>query len=100
MEAKIKEKELDYYRVLIRFSSNSNNFSCMIPKDWTVKVLKNFISFSFKNEVNQNFSIIYCGKILQKDEEEISNIFKKDEILNLIFISFNNKIITCKLYGT
>jgi hypothetical protein len=85
---KEKEKDFENIRILIRFSSLSNNFSCSFPKLWTVKRLKNFIGFCFKNEYSNNFNIIYCGKILQNDEQILSNIFKKEEILNMIFISY------------
>jgi len=83
-----KEKEKEFCKILIRFSSSSNNFSCTIPYIWTVKKLKNFIGYSFKNELSNNFNIIYCGKMLQNEEQIISTIFKKEEKLNIIFISY------------
>ena len=86
-----KEKEKEFCKILIRFSSSSNNFSCTIPYIWTVNKLKNFIGYSFKNELSNNFNIIYCGKMLQNEEQIISTIFKKEEKLNIIFISYKQK---------
>lgn len=81
------EKEIEFFRLLIKFSNSSNNFSCNVPKTWNIKKLKNFISYSFKNEINK-FNIIYCGKMLQKEEEILTNIFRKEEDLYMIFISY------------
>ena len=83
-----QEKEKDSIKILIRFSSSSINFSCTIPLIWTVKKMKNFIGFSFKNELNPTFNIIYSGKILQNNDDIISSVFKKEEKLNMIFISY------------
>lgn len=84
------EDEIEYYRILLRFSLSQNNYSCQIPKDWTVKILKNFILHSFKNELRNNFTLIYSGKILQNEEQIISSIIKKDETLNQIFVTIKN----------
>lgn len=85
------ENEIELYRVLLRFSFSQNNYSCYIPKNWTVKILKNFILFSFKNELRNNFTLIYCGKIMQNDDQLISSILKKEETLNQIFVTIKNE---------
>jgi GTP-binding protein EngB required for normal cell division len=92
------DREQEYYRVLLRFSSSQNNYSCLIPKNWTVKILKNFLNYSFKNEIKSSFSIIYSGKILLKDDQLISSILKKEEKLNQLFITLkSDKIKESKL---
>lgn len=86
-----KDNEIENYRVLLRFSLSQNNYSCQIPKSWTVKMLKKFILHSFKNELRNNFTLIYCGKILQNDDQVISTILKKEELLNQIFVTIKNE---------
>ncbi len=85
------ENQMEYHRVLLRFSLSQNNYSCQIPNNWTVKILKSFILFSFKNELRNNFTLIYSGKILQNDDQPISSILKKEEILNQIFVTIKNE---------
>jgi len=87
----LKENEIENYRVLLRFSISQNNYSCLIPKKWTVKILKNFILHSFKNELRTNLTLIYCGKILQNEDQLISSILKKEELLNQIFVTIKNE---------
>ncbi len=90
-----REEEIDFFKVLLRFSLSQNNYSCQIPKLWSVKTLKNFILHSFKNELSNNLTLIYSGKLLQNEDQLVSTIFKKDEILNQIFVAIkqdNSKI--------
>jgi hypothetical protein len=82
-----EQKEFGFFMVLIKFSSSSNNFSCFIPKIWTVNKLKNFISYNFKCDKSA-INIIYCGKILSNNDSFISEIFKIEEKINMIFVSY------------
>jgi len=85
------EKEIDNFRILLRFSMSQNNYSCQVPANWSVKMLKNFILHSFKNELKNNFVLIYSGKILQNEDQLISSILKKEETLNQIFVTIKNE---------
>jgi len=85
------ENKIKYCRILLRFSLSENNYSCQIPKNWTVRILKNFILHSFKNELKYNFTLICYGKIMQNDDQVISTILKKEETLNQIFVSIKNE---------
>ena len=85
------EDEIEHCRVLLRFSLSQNNYSCQIPKNWTIKTLKNFILHSFKNELRNSFTLIYCGKIMHNDDQIISSILKKEETLNQIFVTIKNE---------
>lgn len=87
----INDKEIENVILVIRFSSSQNNYSCRIPKNWTLKILKKFIAFSFKQEIKNTFSLIYSGKILSNENQVISSIFKNDEKLYQIFVSGKNE---------
>lgn len=87
----MENNQKEFYIILLRFSASQNNFSCIIPNNWTIKVLKNFILQSFKNEIKTSFSIIYSGKILNNDEILLSSMFKSDEKLYQLFISNKNE---------
>ena len=60
---KIKMKEVKnefkkHLSILLRFSPNGKNISMVIPNNWNVKKLKNFINYAFKDDVKNNKIII------------------------------------------
>ena len=73
-------------RIFLRFTQSGKVYSISVPVLWTVKKIKNFINFAFKEEIKNNKLNLYNGtKLLVKDDQVINSIFyNKEDIYQLI----------------
>ncbi len=79
-------------RILLRLSSNGKVCSLLAPGLWTIKKLRNFISYTFKEEVKTNSVILYHGaKQLVNDNIHISSLLQEGHLMIQIIVIFKPK---------
>jgi hypothetical protein len=80
------QEEKKQIRVLLRFASSGKIFSLLAPISWSVKKLRSFIGFAFKEEAKANSVVLYHGaKPLSNDNMPIDWIIQeKEELVQLI----------------
>jgi hypothetical protein len=66
-------------RIVLRFSSVGKVFSFLMPLSWTVKRLKNFISYSFKEDVKNSLINLYYGARLIQNENSLVEAYLNQE---------------------
>jgi hypothetical protein len=86
------QEEKKQIRVLLRLASSGRVCSLLAPSSWTIKKLKSFIGYAFKEEVKTNAVILYHGaKQLINDNILISNFLQENQIMVQIIVMFKPK---------
>lgn len=88
----MKEEQKLQIRLVLRFTPSGKVFSLVIPSLWTIKKLKNFIDYTFKEEIkNSKVNLFYGAKLLTNENAPLSTILNKNEELNQIIINLKSK---------
>lgn len=95
MKEERNENEKTNLRLVLRFTPSGKVYSLLMPLSWTVKKLKSFICYSFKDDVKNSLVNLYSGAKLLKDENLlVANLFnmnREREELNQIIVNLKSK---------
>jgi hypothetical protein len=88
-----KNDQKKQLRIVLRFTSSGKVYSLMPLHTWTVKKLKSFINYTFKDDVKNNQVNLYYGaKLLNNDALPLTVIFQNNkEELNQIIVNLKSR---------
>jgi len=92
----MKDEQKTNFKLVLRFTHSQNVVSIQIPLTWTVKKLKNFINYAYKDEIKYRKNVnLYCrGKLLNFTNDEntiLFNLFPNNDEIKQIIVNIKNR---------